>query len=298
MHARRSTAVAHDAPLLSRRRLRAGVTVAGPALIAEYSATTLLAAGRARRRAAVGRAVDHAGDRKRTSQAPCPCSSGRRYKSCCYAATAACPSRSSRRSTAPPPSTQVLGVLPLVESSRRASHRLRRGCSACCANFGAAARPRHGRCRLAVTACVADCARASRASCLRGASAPAPPNRTRSSASTRTAAASGRAARRLSGADDAWRAATCPCNDGPRRSIGAPLICRSVHAPVAADSCLHDCAPPRAHGAARLRWHAAAPTIGERVGRGSVALRERALGVARRRCSTRRCARPSCGSCC
>jgi N-methylhydantoinase A len=34
----------HDAPLLSRRRLRAGVSVRGPALIAEYSATTLLTA--------------------------------------------------------------------------------------------------------------------------------------------------------------------------------------------------------------------------------------------------------------
>ncbi len=36
--------VVHDAPLLSRRRLRAGVSVRGPALIAEYSATTLLTA--------------------------------------------------------------------------------------------------------------------------------------------------------------------------------------------------------------------------------------------------------------
>jgi N-methylhydantoinase A len=32
----------HDAPVLLRRRLRAGVTVRGPALIVEYSATTLL----------------------------------------------------------------------------------------------------------------------------------------------------------------------------------------------------------------------------------------------------------------
>ncbi|HWE31723.1 MAG TPA: hypothetical protein VHB97_27170, partial [Polyangia bacterium] len=35
---------AHDAPVLARRRLRAGVSVRGPALIAEYSATTLLTA--------------------------------------------------------------------------------------------------------------------------------------------------------------------------------------------------------------------------------------------------------------
>jgi N-methylhydantoinase A len=35
----------HDAPLLLRRRLATGVTVAGPALIAEYSATTLLPPG-------------------------------------------------------------------------------------------------------------------------------------------------------------------------------------------------------------------------------------------------------------
>ena len=34
----------HDAPLLARRRLRAGVSVRGPALIVEYSATTLLTA--------------------------------------------------------------------------------------------------------------------------------------------------------------------------------------------------------------------------------------------------------------
>jgi N-methylhydantoinase A len=34
---------AHDAPLLLRRRLAPGVTIAGPALIAEYSSTTLLA---------------------------------------------------------------------------------------------------------------------------------------------------------------------------------------------------------------------------------------------------------------
>ena len=32
----------HDAPLLLRRRLLPGVSIAGPALIAEYSATTLL----------------------------------------------------------------------------------------------------------------------------------------------------------------------------------------------------------------------------------------------------------------
>ncbi|HEY2747041.1 MAG TPA: hydantoinase/oxoprolinase family protein [Polyangia bacterium] len=36
---------AHDAPLLSRRRLVAGVSVVGPALIAEYSATTFLPPG-------------------------------------------------------------------------------------------------------------------------------------------------------------------------------------------------------------------------------------------------------------
>jgi N-methylhydantoinase A len=35
----------HDAPLLLRRRLAAGVTLAGPALIAEYSSTTLLPPG-------------------------------------------------------------------------------------------------------------------------------------------------------------------------------------------------------------------------------------------------------------
>jgi N-methylhydantoinase A len=35
----------HDAPLLARRRLVPGVTVDGPALIAEYSSTTLLPAG-------------------------------------------------------------------------------------------------------------------------------------------------------------------------------------------------------------------------------------------------------------
>jgi N-methylhydantoinase A len=35
----------HDAPLLLRRRLMPGVTIAGPALIAEYSSTTLLPAG-------------------------------------------------------------------------------------------------------------------------------------------------------------------------------------------------------------------------------------------------------------
>ena len=35
----------HDAPLLLRRRLRPGITVAGPALIAEYSSTTLLPPG-------------------------------------------------------------------------------------------------------------------------------------------------------------------------------------------------------------------------------------------------------------
>jgi N-methylhydantoinase A len=34
--------VTHDAPLLARDRLRAGVTITGPALIAEYSATTLV----------------------------------------------------------------------------------------------------------------------------------------------------------------------------------------------------------------------------------------------------------------
>ena len=34
--------VSHDAPVLLRRRLRAGVTLEGPALIAEYSSTTLL----------------------------------------------------------------------------------------------------------------------------------------------------------------------------------------------------------------------------------------------------------------
>jgi N-methylhydantoinase A len=36
---------AREAPLLQRGRLRAGVTVEGPALIAEYSATTLVAPG-------------------------------------------------------------------------------------------------------------------------------------------------------------------------------------------------------------------------------------------------------------
>jgi N-methylhydantoinase A len=36
--------VAHDAPVLLRRRLRPGVSVRGPALVAEYSATTLLPA--------------------------------------------------------------------------------------------------------------------------------------------------------------------------------------------------------------------------------------------------------------
>jgi N-methylhydantoinase A len=35
----------HDAPLLARDRLLPGVTVDGPALIAEYSATTLVARG-------------------------------------------------------------------------------------------------------------------------------------------------------------------------------------------------------------------------------------------------------------
>ena len=35
----------HDAPLLLRRRLVAGVTITGPALIAEYSSTTLLPVG-------------------------------------------------------------------------------------------------------------------------------------------------------------------------------------------------------------------------------------------------------------
>jgi N-methylhydantoinase A len=35
----------HDAPLMLRRRLVAGVTIAGPALIAEYSSTTLLVPG-------------------------------------------------------------------------------------------------------------------------------------------------------------------------------------------------------------------------------------------------------------
>lgn len=35
----------HEAPLLSRRRLRAGLAVAGPALVLEYSATTLVAPG-------------------------------------------------------------------------------------------------------------------------------------------------------------------------------------------------------------------------------------------------------------
>jgi hypothetical protein len=32
----------HDAPLMLRRRLLPGVTLRGPALIAEYSSTTLL----------------------------------------------------------------------------------------------------------------------------------------------------------------------------------------------------------------------------------------------------------------
>jgi Fe-S-cluster containining protein len=69
-------------------------------------------------------------------KAPCPCGSGKKYKSCCYARDRALADARSTARAGHAAIDEVLRVfLPLVES--RGEHRIAcgEGCNACCANF-------------------------------------------------------------------------------------------------------------------------------------------------------------------
>ena len=187
-------------------------------------------------------------------KAPCPCGSGRRYKSCCYArdrgrALALDAARDGAAAV-----DEVLRVfLPLVES--RGEHRIAcgEGCSACCANFVRCSVPE----AMAVAAWLGDPAQAE----VRARFAEKLPAwRARAGAAEVAALEAHLDAHgdgvRAGAAWDEYQALTvayarkgnlCPFNERGRCEMYPvrPLICRSVYVLDTADHCVPDRAPPK-----------------------------------------------------
>lgn len=199
----------------------------------------------------VGRVNDRSPlpDRK----APCPCKSGRRYKSCCYARDRG---RELARDVARSGTAAVDEVLrvflPLVES--RGEHRIAcgEGCSACCANFV--------RCSAPEAIVVADWLNEAAQTEIRArfvAKLPAWRERAGDARPELEAHLDAHAGGERAGAAwDQYQALTvayarkgnlCPFNERGRCEIYPvrPLICRSVYVLDTADNCLPDRAPPK-----------------------------------------------------
>ena len=185
-------------------------------------------------------------------KAPCPCGSGRRYKSCCYPRDRG---RELALGAARDGAAAVDGVLrvflPLVES--RGEHRIAcgEGCSACCANSVRCSVPE----AIAVAEWLRDPAQAEvRARFL--AKLPAWRERAGGDVAALDAHMDAHAGGKRAGrAWDAYQQMTvayarkrnmCPFNEAGRCEIYPvrPLICRSVYVVDSADNCLPDRAPP------------------------------------------------------
>jgi Fe-S-cluster containining protein len=186
-------------------------------------------------------------------KAPCPCNSGRRYKSCCYPRDRgrALAKEAARHGAAAV--DDVLRVfLPLVES--RGEHRIAcgEGCSACCANFV--------RCSVPEAMIVAEwLAEPAQAEIRARFYAKLPGWRQRAGDDRAVLEAHLDAhggGERAGAAWDEYQALTvayarksnmCPFNERGRCEIYPvrPLICRSVYVLDTADNCLPDRAPPK-----------------------------------------------------
>ena len=222
------------------------------------------------------------GARSIDRKAPCPCGSGRRYKSCCYARDRGRELALGAARDGAAAVDEVLRVfLPLVES--RGEHRIAcgEGCSACCANFVRCSVPE----AMAVAAWLQEPAQAEvRARFL----AKLPAWRARGGADEIAALeahldAHGDGARG-GAAWDAYQALTvawakkgniCPFNERGRCEIYPvrPLICRSVYVLDTADNCLPEREPPKivSHPALESAFREATRACagaGARLGRG------------------------------
>jgi Fe-S-cluster containining protein len=186
-------------------------------------------------------------------KAPCPCNSGRRYKSCCYARDRGRErAREVARSGAAAVDEVLRVFLPLVES--RGEHRIAcgEGCSACCANYV--------RCSAPEAMIVADWLREPAQAEMRArfvAKLPGWRERAGAEAAALEAQLDAHGGGERAGAAwDQYQALTiayarkgnlCPFNERGRCEIYPvrPLICRSVYVLDSADNCLPDRAPPR-----------------------------------------------------
>ena len=187
-------------------------------------------------------------------KAPCPCGSGRRYKSCCYPRDRGRELALGAARDGAAAVDEVLRVfLPLVES--RGEHRIAcgEGCSACCANFVRCSVPE----AMAVAAWLDEPAQAEvRARFV----AKLPAWRERAGAADVAELEAHLDAHgdgeRAGAAWDRYQALTvayarkgnsCPFNERGRCDIYPvrPLICRSVYVLDSADDCLPDRAPPK-----------------------------------------------------
>lgn len=216
-------------------------------------------------------------------KAPCPCGSGRRYKSCCYARDRGRELALRAAADGAAAVDDVLRVfLPLVES--RGEHRIAcgEGCSACCANFV--------RCSVPEAMVVADWLREEAQAEVRARFfAKLPAWRARAGAPALAALeahldAHGGGARDGAAWDEyqaltvAWarKGNLCPFNEHGRCEIYPvrPLVCRSVYVLDTADNCLPDRAAPRivSHPALERAFAAATRACAEagaRLGRGA-----------------------------
>ncbi|HEY2747040.1 MAG TPA: SEC-C metal-binding domain-containing protein [Polyangia bacterium] len=215
-------------------------------------------------------------------KAPCPCGSGRRYKSCCYARDRGRELALCAASDGAAAVDEVLRVfLPLVES--RGEHRIAcgEGCSACCANFVRCSVPE----AMAAAAWLQEPAQAEVRARFE---AKLPAWRARAGAGEVAALethldAHGDGARAGAAWDEyqaltvAWarKANLCPFNERGRCEIYPvrPLICRSVYVLDSPDDCLPDRAPPKivSHPALESAFREATRACadaGARLGRG------------------------------
>jgi Fe-S-cluster containining protein len=216
-------------------------------------------------------------------KAPCPCKSGRRYKSCCYPRDRGRELALRAAGDGAAAVDEVLRVfLPLVES--RGEHRIAcgEGCSACCANFVRASVPE----AMAVAAWLREPANAEVRARFE---AKLPVWRARAGAAELAALEAHLdehgGGERGGAAWDEYQALTvawarkgnlCPFNERGRCEIYPvrPLICRSVYVLDTADNCLPDRAPPQivSHPALESAFRAATQACadaGARLGRGS-----------------------------
>ncbi|MCU1276844.1 MAG: hypothetical protein JWM53_390 [bacterium] len=186
-------------------------------------------------------------------KAPCPCGSGRLYKSCCYARDRGRELATQAARDGAAAVDEVLRVfLPLVES--RGEHRIAcgEGCSACCANFV--------RCSAPEAIVVADwLTEPAQAEVRARFVAKLPTWRERGGderAQLEAQLDAHGGGERAGAAWDEYQARTvawarkgnmCPFNERGRCEIYPvrPLICRSVYVLDTADNCLPDRAPPQ-----------------------------------------------------